>query len=216
MCGRVKNADPNDLKSKLHRDIKIVREYYATGNVPPGALVDVIADYEPTAIHSMLWSVVPSYSAEFKPNYKYATFNAKKETLLELPTWKKLIGKKHCVIVTDGFYEWNYELPEKKKGPHIYEIKAANEPFTFMAGLYEDWVDKSTGEIKRSCTMITNPANELMSKIHNTKARMPAFLKQDQLNLWIDNDLPINERLKLIEPVGSEFLEAIEIEKINS
>ena len=114
-----------------------------------------------------------------------------------------------------GFYEWQYDDPKTKKGgKHIYRIQAADSPITMMAWLYEDWVDRSTGEVKQSCTIITNPANTLMAKIHNTKARMPAFLSNDHFMDWINPELPIEERIKFITPVANEFLNAEEIAQI--
>jgi putative SOS response-associated peptidase YedK len=42
-----------------------------------------------------------------------------------------------------------------------------HEPFAF-AGLWSEWVDKSTGELLHTYTILTSEANELLSKIHNT------------------------------------------------
>ena len=83
-----------------------------------------------------------------------------------------------------------------------------------MAGLYEDWTDKATGEIKSSCTIITNPANTLMAEIHNTKARMPAFLHPESFMDWVNPEIDLEQRIKLIDPVNNSFLEAKKIEEI--
>ena len=60
------------------------------------------------------------------------------------------------------------------------------ELFAF-AGLYSQWTD-SEGTALNSYTMITTQANELMSKIHNTKQRMPIILKQEDEQHWLNGE----------------------------
>jgi len=47
------------------------------------------------------------------------------------------------------------------------------------------WVDKRTGEIRNTFSLLTNQANELMAKIHNTKQRMPVILHPDDESAWL-------------------------------
>jgi putative SOS response-associated peptidase YedK len=74
------------------------------------------------------------------------------------------------------------------------------EPFAF-AGLWSEWVDKSTGELVHTYTILTTEANELMSKIHNTKKRMPVILHPDQEAAWLNGqELKMqNDRLVAVE-----------------
>jgi hypothetical protein len=51
----------------------------------------------------------------------------------------------------------------------------------------------------------------LMAKIHNTKARMPAFLTLDNYQLWINTEIPLADRLNLIKGVPDDFLTAEEL-----
>ena len=132
---------------------------------------------------------------------------------MESSMWKPLLGKKHCVFITNGFYEWNW-LDEKGKKKQPYYIRSVEDQFTFMAGLWEDWYNKETGEIVSSCSMITNEANEMMAKIHNTKARMPAFVTHETAKIWLDNELSVTDRLKAIDPVNNDFLKAAPINKV--
>ena len=59
-----------------------------------------------------------------------------------------------------------------------------DEPFAF-AGLYTNWVDKNTGEIRNTYTIVTTEANALMSEIHNNKKRMPIILTPEREKLWL-------------------------------
>ncbi len=57
----------------------------------------------------MSFSLVPSWSKE--PKVKFATHNARIETVIEKPTWKIPFQKNHCVIPMTGFFESAYEGP---------------------------------------------------------------------------------------------------------
>jgi putative SOS response-associated peptidase YedK len=212
MCGALERLSSKQLSTEFKANIQIETEFDRIARLAPTMGIPVISSFKPNNLELYSWGLIPSFSKEFKMTY--STFNATSEKLFESGMWNKLIGKKHCVIVCNKFYEWHYEIPEKKKGAHIYEIKTAGSNLTFLAGFWESWKNKETGELKNSCTIITNPANELMTEIHNTKARMPAFLTNENYKFWIDNELPLNQRMELIKPVESNFLEANEIPSI--
>ena len=55
------------------------------------------------------------------------------------------------------------------------------ELFSF-AGLWESWTDKESGTALHSCTIITCPANELVSPIHG---RMPVILPKEAEASWL-------------------------------
>jgi len=103
-------------------------------------------------------------------------------------------------LLADGFYEWQW-LDEKGKQKQKYELTLPDNELFAFAGLYSEWVDKSTGEIINSYTILTTEANELMSKIHNTKKRMPVILSADNEKNWLHgHDLTMqNEKLKATE-----------------
>jgi putative SOS response-associated peptidase YedK len=210
MCGFVER--PSAKKAVKELKLKIKEDFEGVKRLAPTMQMAVIDDIDSAELKLFSWGVIPAFADNFK--LTYATFNAKSENLFNSPIWKQLVGKKHCVLVCEQFYEWQYQDPKKKKGPQIYAIKAANQELTLMAGLWEQWVNKETGEIKYSCTMLTNPANDLMAQIHNTKARMPAFLTFDNYQLWLAKDISVKDRLELIAPVANDFLIATPIDKI--
>ncbi len=213
MCGRV--VLPKTEEITLELNLKYEGEPMpAHFNLPPTLQVPVVTNTKPDQLQYFTWSVIPSYSKDGKPDFKYSTFNATIEKLEESPLWKPLIGKKHCVVITSGFYEWQYEDPIKKKNSKPHLIKAKNSKFTYMAGLWNVWVNKKTGEMIPSSTIITLPANDLMAKIHNTKGRMPAFLTDESSKIWLDQELSYQERKKALEPVPNEFLDTYPIVKV--
>jgi len=183
-------------------------------NVPPTLKVPLVTNTKPENLQYFTWSLIPSFSKDGKADFKLSTFNATIERLEESKLWQPLLGKRHCVVITDGFYEWQYDDPLKKKGSKPHLIKARNSRFTYMAGLWSVWKNRETDEMIPSCTVITLPANTLMAEIHNTKGRMPAFLTTETSKIWLDQELSFTERKKALEPVPDEFLDVYPIKKV--
>ena len=213
MCGRVVLPKTESIIEEL--DLKYEGEPFpANINIPPTLQVPLITNTKPGTLQYFTWSLIPSFSKTGKADFKMSTFNATIERLEESNLWKPLLGKRHCVVITDGFYEWQYDDPIKKKGSHPHLIKAKNSRFTYMAGLWSAWANKETGELIPSCTIITLPANSLMAKIHNTKGRMPAFLTPETSKIWLDQELPFQESRKALEPVDEDFLGTWPVKKV--
>lgn len=139
----------------------------------------VIIDKEQESIKHFQWGLIPSWSKD--TTIQKFTLNAKIETLAEKPSFKNSINKR-CLIIADGFYEWQWLDKSGKQKQKYLITKPNNELFAF-AGIYSNWVDKSTGEIINTYSILTTQANSLMSEIHNTQKRMPVILKtEDELN----------------------------------
>ena len=66
-----------------------------------------------------------------------------------------------------------------------------------MAGIWQPWIDKETGETMDTFAIVTTLANDLMEEIHNTKKRMPTILTEELAWEWIMSDLS-EERIKEI------------------
>jgi putative SOS response-associated peptidase YedK len=214
MCGRKDDPSSEQIQKKMPLKYE-GKMRPANINVKPTDLVPVVASNATDTLQYFKWWLIPNYAKTDKPDWKYSMFNAKSENLQESKSiWSKLVNKQqHCVFICNAFYEWNW-ADEKGKVKRPFYIKAASEPFTFMAGLWEEWVNRETGEVVNSCSLITNPANEIMAEIHNTKARMPAFLTNDNYKHWIDSEIPLSDKLELIKPVPSDFLQTVEIKKV--
>ena len=57
-----------------------------------------------------------------------------------------------------------------------------------MAGIWQPWTDKETGEYVESFANVTTKANPLMSQVHNSKKRMPVILNEDLAYEWLLGD----------------------------
>lgn len=140
----------------------------------------IITSVDPTSIQYYSWGLLPSWTRDL--NFRTNTLNARLESLTEKPSFKSYLNNR-CLILADGFFEWQW-LDSKGKNKQQYEITLEdNKPFAF-AGIYSAWMDK-TGEVLNTYSIITTEANQLMAEIHNTKKRMPLILTPTSEQLWL-------------------------------
>lgn len=144
----------------------------------------VITDEKPQIITHYTWGLIPAWANDVDIQ-KY-TLNAKIETVNEKPSFKNSVNKR-CLIIANGYFEWQW-LDPKGKNKQQYEIGLPNEELFAFAGLYSHWVDKNTGELKNTYTILTTEANALMAEIHNTKKRMPVVLHRDDETKWLQHE----------------------------
>lgn len=122
------------------------------------------------------WGLIPSWAKD--PSIGNRMINARAETLAEKASFRAALKDRRCLVLADGFYEWQKQ--GAKKQPYL--IKAADgSPFA-MAGLWERWNDRSSGEIVESFTIVTSAANEGLQAIHE---RMPAILDTAGQEAWL-------------------------------
>ncbi|MBL0146088.1 MAG: SOS response-associated peptidase family protein [Chitinophagaceae bacterium] len=79
--------------------------------------------------------------------------------------------------------------PEQKENKYPYVIGVNDADYFYLAGIYNNWTDKSTGENIDTFAIVTTQANELMEVVHNSKKRMPTILPEDEAYRWIMDDL---------------------------
>ena len=116
--------------------------------------------------------------------------NAKIETLAQKPSFRDVINNR-CLIIADGFYEWQW-LDPKGKNKQQYLIGLPNNELFAFAGIYSHWLDKKTGNIINSYSIITTEANPFMQEIHNSKKRMPVILTRENEKDWL-NTYPVED-----------------------
>ena len=151
-------------------------------------LTQVISNVEPTAIQLFNWGLIPGWSKD--ESIREYTLNARIETIKEKPSFKNCIDNR-CLIIVDGFYEWQWLTKSGSKKQKYLITLPDNNLFAF-AGLWSTWKDEATGITKDTYTIVTTEANELMSEIHNNKKRMPIILNPNQEQAWLSGE-EINE-----------------------
>ncbi len=184
--------------------------YYVSGFDFPR--LPVISGAEPDRIQGMSWGLIPFWvkSREQAQTIRMNTLNARSDTVFEKPSFRGPIRYRRCLVPADGFYEWR--LFRGKKYP--YFIYRQDRTIFSMAGIWDEWTDRQTGEILRSYAIVTTDANPLLAKIHNTKLRMPLILPQELEREWLRNDLRQEEIVAMLRPLAEGVLTAHPIGKL--
>ncbi len=146
------------------------------------------------------WGLIPLWAKDRSIGNKL--INARRETIAEKPAFQEIFAQRHCLIPADGFYEWQ-KTPGGKQPFAILPADGNEPPLFAFAGLWERWRDRATREIVRSCTIITGPANDLMTPIH---ARMPIILEERDWAKWLGEEPASVDELKgLLVPFEGDW-----------
>jgi len=130
---------------------------------------------------------------------KFNTLNATAERLLESKLFKPAALNHRCLVLSSGFYEWRHYKPAgaSKEIAYPYFITIKEQPLFYMAGIFQPWTDKETGETMDTFSIVTTKANALMEQIHNKKKRMPTILNEAQAAEWISPNVSESKIMEL-------------------
>jgi putative SOS response-associated peptidase YedK len=183
MCGRYTLAtpDPAAIRDRfpIGESVEIRRRF----NVAPGdEVLAVTTDREGAARGDLLrWGLVPSWAKT--PDTGLKMINARCETVTQRPAYRRAFERFRCLIVADGFYEWQRLPAGPKQAFHITREDRA--PFAF-AGLWSIWHAPDGGTL-RTCTILTTAANASIAALHD---RMPVILAPEAEARWLDTSTP--------------------------
>jgi putative SOS response-associated peptidase YedK len=182
--------------------------FHVSGFVHP--LLNVITSEEPHWIQQFQWGLIPAWCKDVTQAKQISvkTLNAKCETIFTKPSFRSIL-KKRCLVIVNGFYEWH--TIGKKKFP--FYVSLNEQDFFSLGGLYEHWVDVTSGEIKNTFSIITTEANPLMAKIHNTMKRMPFIVPVENEKKWIDSSLTKEDIKTLMQPFDETKMQAYPVSK---
>lgn len=167
------------------------------------------------------WEFIPSWiknEEELKAARKQGIpwLNATSEKLLLSKMFRPAALKRRCLVLASHFFEWRHYKPEgeKKAIAYPYTIGLNDKDYFYMAGIWQPWTDRETGETIDTFAIITTHANFLMAEVHNTKQRMPTILTEELAWDWIMKDLD-EEQIQRISSfqIPSEDMYAYPIRK---
>ncbi len=187
-------------------------------NIGPGSKVPVITLEKPHEVQLFVFGLTPFWASK-----RMYFFNARAEGdhnkdndptfrgamgIINKPAFRKPIRSKRCLIIADAFIEGSKD--KKLDEPHLVHLGKGERPFAF-AGIYDEWVDKESGELVSSCAIITTVANDLLSLIPHH--RSPVILSRKDEKRWLDPDLPLAEVTAMLQPYEAEKMNAYPIDK---
>lgn len=152
-------------------------QVYPHGNFP----VIYSSESEERLVENMRYSLVPRWSKVEKP--KFATYNARLETISEKPTWSKPLEEHRCLVAFNGFFESCYG------GTHDGHIVKFNRPegaLMIAAGIFDNWVNKESGEVIDSFAIVTTQPSPFIEATGHD--RSPLFLDDSDWDEWLGNE----------------------------
>lgn len=140
--------------------------------------------YQPT-LHDILCVLLVQWG--FSTNMGKPLINARRETIMDLPTFQRCLGRsQRCAVPVTSFYEWHRSsklepgkptlTPYCIRPPHQSDTVHQQLPVTYLAGLYDDTGDRFV--------ILTTQSSGDFAWLHH---RQPVILpSSDALQSWLD------------------------------
>jgi putative SOS response-associated peptidase YedK len=209
MCGRFSITGDLDFYAEYFGVDEVITDALEKNwNVAPTDPVYVVSERDGRRqLGSMRWGLVPHWS----PDTKTIHINARSETVDSTAAFRDSFSRKRCLIPADGFYEW--EPPDRGRTPH-WVYRADGFPMVF-AGIWASRFDQESEEWYRTCSILTAPAEGLISGIHD---RMPVSLPAGVWDPWLDRELTDSQFARsIVSGIDPDLLmEHVVSRKVNS
>jgi putative SOS response-associated peptidase YedK len=165
---------------------------------------------EQRMMRRLTWGLVPSWAKEKSVGSRM--INARAESLLDKPAYRRAALTRRCLVPADGWYEWQKSPTERdakgkpRKQP-FWIHPGVDRPIAF-AGIYEFWRDpdkEGDDAWLTTFAIVTRDAEPGLDVIHD---RMPFVVPEDRWADWLDPDLtdPDAVRALLRPPVPGRFV----------
>jgi len=154
------------------------------------------------------WSLVPWFAKTAK--LPYPTCNARSEELAAKASYKQPWARgQRCVVPAESFFEPNWE-----SGKHVpWRFHRADGTPWGLAGLWNTWLDKDSGEVVESYTLLTLNADEhpLMKRMHRPDPKRPTDMQdkrsvvpieREDVDTWLAAPLAQARELIRLAPVS--------------
>ena len=216
MCGRYVNVTKVKEIEKRFGVAANGLQIKQSANVSAGQLAPVITNATPKELSMLTFGFTPSWAKK-----KMYVINARSEGdhnkeddvnyhgakgIISKPMFRSSIRSKRCLVIADAFIEG--PKVGKLSKPYCVHIRNGERPFAF-AGIWDEWVDKSSGEIFKSFAIITAPANSVTKKLMHH--RSPVILSQEDEALWLDSSADLGDITALLKPISGDCMNAYPI-----
>lgn len=181
MCGRYSLAP--DESAELARIVAEVQSRFGAASIhtgeiyPTNAAPVLLAAGQKMTPMPMKWGF---------PNFKNkgVIINARGETALNKPMFRKSLLERRCIVPTSGFFEW-----DRQKTKHRFRLPG--QEVLYLAGLWNRFEDEERFVI------LTTAPNDTIINIHD---RMPVLLTGAELEPWLHDTGMASEKLTALQP----------------
>lgn len=181
---------------KALQELGVVRRRFSVAprfDIAPGQLLGAIVDEGTERVfRGFRWGLAPGWWTD-EQRERQRLFAARAETLTRRPAFADALRHRRAVVPTDGFWMW-----KEIEGQNVpFYFRARNGEPLFLAALWEE------GEGEDRLALVSVEANRLVEPLG---ARMPAILRGDAVQLWLDSAI-VNDRvlIKTLQTRPSSF-----------
>ncbi len=195
MCAQfILKTEANELSKKFGIKISepISFDIRVRGFIKTDLAPIIIAKDGSLSIKEMMFSLCPSWSKEFP--CKWSTYNARMERpnpkdsqlsefIYEVPTWRDSFNSgKTCLVPMNAAVESSYFGTQ---AGNMIQLKTKGDKIFYVAGLWSEWIDKSTGVVKETFTLITDDPYKFFFECGHDRS---VFVLNDNSHLdWLLN-----------------------------
>ncbi|WP_432244642.1 SOS response-associated peptidase [Arthrobacter sp. G.S.26] len=204
MCGRYVMARAvGDLLAEFDAELEDEVSIPPSWNVAPTDAVPIVLDRikgddaaprQVRQLHVARWGLVPSWAKD--PGIGSRMINARSETVLEKPAFRKAVKSRRCAVPADGYYEWKQGTGKAKQPYYVHPGEGRGLVF---AGLYEWWKDLSVpagepGQWLLTTSILTAdtppPGSEstVFGKLTALHDRVPLPMSAETMDAWLEPD----------------------------
>jgi len=207
MCGRFALRRPPAEIARLFKIAGALPNVGPRFNVAPTQDVLAIAFDRAKAerrMGTLRWGLIPSWAKDTR--IASTLINAKAETIREKPSFREAFARRRCLIPADAFYEWKVDGKTKRA---FAAVRRDGAPLAF-AGLWERWRDEASGEMIRTCAIVTTEANATCAPIHH---RMPVILDDAAHGRWLgEEEATLDDLSALLTPFPAGAMEVYPVD----
>ncbi|MFY0627052.1 MAG: SOS response-associated peptidase [Reichenbachiella sp.] len=217
MCGRYTTVTRiKAIEKRFNVKTEKPDLYVPNTNISHGNFAPVITNDRPEELQFFQFGFTPHWAK--KPAYMInaraeGDFNKEDNPsytgsmgIINKPMFRQSIRSKRCLVIADCFIEGPKK--ERLNKPYVLYLKDGMRPFAF-AGIWDEWVNKETGEVLNSYAIITTVSNDLTQKIGHH--RSPVIIPKEYEKEWISNDTGLSEVTQLLKPYPATFMNAYPI-----
>jgi len=204
MCGRFTLTSSQEQIAEVLPGLVFDTPIEPRYNIAPTQTVPAVLNDGQMQVVGLHWGLIPFWATD--PAIGNRMINARAESLAEKPSFRKPLKSQRCIILADGFYEWQKVAGQKNKRPMYVHLRD-HKPFGF-AGLWDRWKNPQ-GDTIVSCTIVTTEPNDLLTAVHD---RMPVILQSQHIAEWLETgDQSKDIALQCLVPYPSEQMTVYQV-----
>lgn len=166
--------------------VEFTSDYYLSYSISPLDHSYIITQEDRSLIQRYRWGLLPAWSRQGINCGNL--YNAKSKGIVSKPSYRIPIRQKRCVVLADSFYIFD-------KSGQPYRVYKRNKGVILFAGLYDQCY--TGGKEQKTFTIITSYSNKEVARHHEVS---PVILKDENINIWLDNSSSINKVLDVLRP----------------